>query len=119
VPEIKDPVFAKTSQNARFLLSENERFRLVFVKTGSINSGTGNFSPAMGARIQVGIGLSHRPPAYAACYSIPDSVPGIDSSPHSGSQVFDSEFVKVQEPSARNYRPSFREDKPKTLVLYD
>jgi hypothetical protein len=43
VPEIIDLVFAKTSQNARFLLSENERFGLVFVKTGSINSGTGNF----------------------------------------------------------------------------
>jgi hypothetical protein len=41
VPEIIDPVFAKTSQNARFLLSENERFGLVFVKSGSINSGTG------------------------------------------------------------------------------
>jgi hypothetical protein len=40
VPEIIDPVFAKTSQNARFLLSENERFGHVFVKTGSINSGT-------------------------------------------------------------------------------
>jgi hypothetical protein len=40
VPEIIDPVFTKTSQNARFLLSENERFGLVFVKTGSINSGT-------------------------------------------------------------------------------
>jgi hypothetical protein len=40
VPEIIDPVFAKTSQNARFLISENERFGLVFVKTGSINSGT-------------------------------------------------------------------------------
>jgi hypothetical protein len=40
LPEIIDPVFAKTSQNARFLLSENERFGLVFVKTGSINSGT-------------------------------------------------------------------------------
>ncbi len=39
VPEIIDPVFAKTSQNARFLLSENERFGHVFVKTGSINSG--------------------------------------------------------------------------------
>jgi hypothetical protein len=39
LPEIIDPVFAKTSQNARFLLSENERFGLVFVKTGSINSG--------------------------------------------------------------------------------
>ncbi len=40
LPEIIDPVFAKTSQNARFLLSENERFGLVFVKTGYINSGT-------------------------------------------------------------------------------
>ncbi len=40
MPEIIDRVFAKTSQNARFLLSENERFELVFVKTGSINSGT-------------------------------------------------------------------------------
>ncbi len=44
VPEIIDPVFPKTSQNARFLLSENERFGLVFVKTGSINSGIGNDS---------------------------------------------------------------------------
>ncbi len=41
MPKIIDPVFAKTSQNARFLLSENERFGLVFVKTGSINSDTG------------------------------------------------------------------------------
>ncbi len=40
MPEIIDPVFVKTSQNARFLVSENERFGLVFVKTGSINSGT-------------------------------------------------------------------------------
>jgi hypothetical protein len=45
VPEIIDPVFAKTSQNARFLSSENERFGLVFVKTGSINSGTGYVVP--------------------------------------------------------------------------
>jgi hypothetical protein len=30
VHEIIDPVFAKTSQNARFLLSENERLGLVF-----------------------------------------------------------------------------------------
>ncbi len=35
MPEIIDLVFAKTSQNARFLLSENERFGLVFVKTES------------------------------------------------------------------------------------
>jgi hypothetical protein len=48
VPEIIDPVFAKTSQNARFLLSENERFGLVFVKTGSINSGTGKLEQISG-----------------------------------------------------------------------
>ncbi len=50
MPEIIDPVFAKTSQNARFLLGENERFGLVFVKTGSINSGTvfrGNFHESL------------------------------------------------------------------------
>ncbi len=44
MPEIINPVFAKTSQNARFLLSENERFGLVFVKTGSLNSGTGVYN---------------------------------------------------------------------------
>jgi hypothetical protein len=48
VPEIIDPVFAKTSQNARFLLSENERFELVFVKTGSINSGTDHIEKKQG-----------------------------------------------------------------------
>ncbi len=48
MPEIIDPVFAKTSQNARFLLSENERFGLVFVKTGSINLGTGELTATEG-----------------------------------------------------------------------
>jgi hypothetical protein len=41
VPEFIDPVFAKTSPKRSFLVIENERFRLVFAKTGSINSGTG------------------------------------------------------------------------------
>jgi hypothetical protein len=54
VPEIIDPVFTKTSQNARFLLSENERFGLVFVKTGSINSGTG-FNPGSSPGFNPGI----------------------------------------------------------------
>ncbi len=40
VPEFIDPAFAKTSPKRSFSLTENERFRLVFVKTGSINSGT-------------------------------------------------------------------------------
>ena len=35
------PCFRENQLNARFLLSENERFGLVFVKTGFINSGTG------------------------------------------------------------------------------
>jgi hypothetical protein len=40
VPEIIDPVFAKTSPTRSFCMTENERFGLVFVKTGSINSCT-------------------------------------------------------------------------------
>jgi hypothetical protein len=43
VPEIIDPVFVKTSQKRSFSMTENERFVLVFVKTGSINSGTREF----------------------------------------------------------------------------
>ncbi len=41
VPEIIDPVFAKTSPKRSFVMTENERFGLVFVKTGSINSDKG------------------------------------------------------------------------------
>jgi hypothetical protein len=46
---------------------------------------TGN-SHSMGARNQVGIGMSYRPASICslAIYSIPDSIPGIDSSPQSG-----------------------------------
>ncbi len=40
VPEFIDPAFAKTSPKRSFCVTENERFRLVFAKTGSINSGT-------------------------------------------------------------------------------
>jgi hypothetical protein len=40
VPEFIDPVFEKTSPKRSFSLIENERFGLVFVNTGSINSGT-------------------------------------------------------------------------------
>ncbi len=40
MPEIIDPVFAKTSPTRSFCMTENERFGLVFVKTGSINSCT-------------------------------------------------------------------------------
>jgi hypothetical protein len=39
VPEFIDPVFAKTSSKRSFSMSENERFGLVFAKTGSINLG--------------------------------------------------------------------------------
>ncbi len=41
MPEFIDPVFAKTSPKSSFLVIQNERFGLVFTKTGSINSGTG------------------------------------------------------------------------------
>jgi hypothetical protein len=41
VPKFIDPVFAKkTSSKRSFSVIENERFGLVFAKTGSINSGT-------------------------------------------------------------------------------
>ncbi len=36
-------VFAKTSPNRSFLMSENEHFGLFFAKTGSQNLGTGFF----------------------------------------------------------------------------
>ncbi len=38
--EFIDPVFVKTSPKCSFSVMENERFGLVFTKTGSINSGT-------------------------------------------------------------------------------
>jgi hypothetical protein len=41
VPEIIDPVFAKTSPKCSFCMTENGRFGFVFMKTGSINSGPG------------------------------------------------------------------------------
>jgi hypothetical protein len=41
VPEFINPVFVKTSPKRSFSLIENDRFELVFAKTGSINSGTG------------------------------------------------------------------------------
>jgi hypothetical protein len=41
VPEFIDPVFTKTSPKRSFSVIQNERFGLVFAKTGSIISGTG------------------------------------------------------------------------------
>ncbi len=40
VPEFIDLVFAKTSPKRLFSITEKDRFGLVFVNTGSINSGT-------------------------------------------------------------------------------
>jgi hypothetical protein len=45
VPEFIDPVFVKTSPKRSFSVIQNERFGLVFVKTGSIISGTGLHGP--------------------------------------------------------------------------
>jgi hypothetical protein len=39
-PEFIDPVFGKKSPKQSFSVMQNERFGLVFAKTGSINSGT-------------------------------------------------------------------------------
>ncbi len=36
VPEFIDPVFVKTSPKHSFSMTENERFGLVFAKTGSV-----------------------------------------------------------------------------------
>jgi hypothetical protein len=47
VPEIIDQVFAKTSCKRSFSMTETEHFGLVFVNTGSINSGTGRFRTKM------------------------------------------------------------------------
>ncbi len=41
VPEFIEPVFAKTIPKRSFSMTETERFALVFVKAGSINSVTG------------------------------------------------------------------------------
>ncbi len=41
VPEFIGLVFAKTNPKRSFSVIENERFGLVFAKTGSINAGTG------------------------------------------------------------------------------
>ncbi len=40
MPEFIDLVLAKTSPKRSFSVKENERFRLVFAKTVSTNSGT-------------------------------------------------------------------------------
>jgi hypothetical protein len=48
VPEFIDPVFGKTSPKRSFSVIENERFGMVFVKTGSIKSGTGVLSNQVG-----------------------------------------------------------------------
>ncbi len=44
MPEFIDPVFAKISPKQSFSVKENERFGLAFAKTGSMNSGTGDFN---------------------------------------------------------------------------
>jgi hypothetical protein len=56
VPEFIDPVITKTSPKTLVFSQTNERFGLVFAKTGFIISGT-----AMEARNQVGIRLLYRP----------------------------------------------------------
>ncbi len=54
MPKFIDPVFAKTSPKRSFSMTENERFGLVFARTGSINSGT-----AVNLRLSVAAVLSN------------------------------------------------------------
>jgi hypothetical protein len=52
VPKFIDPVFAKRSPNCSFSVIENERFQLVFAKTGSnINSGTVDAGCSLGEQL--------------------------------------------------------------------
>ncbi len=48
--EFIDPIFVKRSPKRSFSVIQNERFRLVFVKTGSIISGTGRGNNCSGNR---------------------------------------------------------------------
>jgi hypothetical protein len=48
VPEFIDPVFTKTRPKRSFSVIQNERFGLVFAKTGSIISGTALFAEILG-----------------------------------------------------------------------
>jgi hypothetical protein len=50
----------------------------------SLNISVGNFSPAMGARNQEGLPFVPARQPMQLDHSVPDSVPGIDSLPHSG-----------------------------------
>jgi hypothetical protein len=58
VIEIIDPVFTKTSPKCLFCMTENERFGLVFTKTGPINSGTGIDFPPLSSK-NLASGLLH------------------------------------------------------------
>ncbi len=48
-----DLVFAKTSPKRSFQIIENERFKLVFAKTGTINSGILHGYPLLSDKIQI------------------------------------------------------------------
>ncbi len=73
VPEFIDPVFTKTSPKRSFSMTENERFGLVFAKTGSINSdkGFGSVSGSGSAWIRINLSCWIR-----IRIEIPDPDPG-------------------------------------------
>ncbi len=128
VPEIIDPVFTKTSQNARFLLSENERFGLVFVKTGSINSGTVVNLSKLAASSSFCLWI-YSASALHSLLSLkfsPKSVSPWSTSTKNHTKVFYREQCHkilrtltngANDIGARIYRPGFRENKPKTFVF--
>jgi hypothetical protein len=71
VPEFTDPVFAKT-------IIENERFGLVFAKTGSMNSGTGELQPKMPRLFSI---LKYRPIRYFVSRRCPMCSKSLDAVP--------------------------------------
>ncbi len=65
---IYKPSFAKTNPKRSFSVIENERFGLVFAKTGSIISGKGSI-PSLAESIRSGL-----PSLDVGCYSFPRSL---------------------------------------------
>ncbi len=54
VPEFIEPVFTKTSPKRSFSVIQNERFGLVFAKTGSIISGMGEKRANVRGKVEQG-----------------------------------------------------------------
>jgi hypothetical protein len=85
----------ETQEGAVLYYTQCVKYTVYIYRSPPFTFQDGNLSPAMGTRNQEGTGLSYRPASlWSLGYSIPDSFPGIDFSPHSGTRVFDSVICK-------------------------